>query len=164
MIISIDFKITISNLTEINRQVYDENHQVKERNSEQRKQIEQLHLLVIETKQSQELNQTFIQKKADDCLKEYQKDLEAKKRYIHQIEQKQHGYLNEIKSINGQIDILKDAKYKLMDSINELKTNFVEQSKAIKLNLDGIIKHKYEFEVNDMMEKFLKGKLILIEY
>jgi hypothetical protein len=149
--------MTINNLTEINRQVYDENTQIKERNSEQRKQIEQAHLLLIEAKQSQEFNQNFMQKKADDCLKDYQKELDAKKRYIQQIEQRQHAYLNEIKSINGQIDALKDVKYKLIDNINELKLNLAEQIKAIKSDFDGLIKHAYDYEITEIKEKFFNG-------
>lgn len=118
-------------------------------------------MLFMETKQSNELNQNLIQKKSDECLKEYQKEIELKKRQLAQYEQKQLELLKQIKTFNGEINELKKFNLSLIEQLNELKVSFNEQLVQIKSTFNQSLQHVFDVELKNLKDNYLKEKFNL---
>jgi hypothetical protein len=142
-----EFKDTINNLNDINRKLYDENSQYKERNLEQRKQIEHMHMLLIETKQS---NENLVQKKADE--------IDVKKRQLQESEYREKELLMKIKSFSLEINDVKKEKNQLIDAINKIDLQFKEELKRLRLNFSSSLQQMFEIEVKKLSDNYQNEK------
>jgi hypothetical protein len=151
-------KETLNNLNDINRKLYEENGQYKERNLEQRKQIEHMHMLLIETKQSNDLNQNLIQKKADECIKDLQKEIDVKKRQLQDTEQKQKDLFSKLKTFSNEINELKLENKSLVDTIGNQEGQFNEDIAKLRLNFSNILQQTFDIELKKLKDNFYNEK------
>ena len=98
----------------MNRKLYDENQQFKERNLEQRQQIEHYHVLFQENQQKAEQTLNQARKERDEA---YQNETEFKHRMQIQIESKQQKSFMTINTLKEKLDCLTESESFLFFSI-----------------------------------------------
>lgn len=122
-----ELRDTVNSLNEINRKIYDDNKKYQDRHGEQRKQVDQLHAIIIELKQ---INENNVEK-----LAYYEKELHEKDSKLKSYEDKE-SYLNEsLKMIKFKLNDLKDLKFNLENDLNTLKSKYLHDDFIQKLKL-----------------------------
>lgn len=109
----------------MNRKLYEENHQYKDRNIEQRQQIEHYHVLFQENQQKNEQSLNVLRKERDEA---YQHESDLKRRMQQAIEAKQQEHFVSISNLNSKIDELKVIESNLNDELTKVK-NELQQEK-----------------------------------
>ena len=124
------FKETVNNLNEMNRKLYDENQQFKERNIEQRQQIEHFHVLFQENQQKTEHTLTLMRKERDEA---YQHENDLKRRMQHAMDSKQQETFLTINSLKEKLDEFKANEAQLYNDLNNTKTQMQQEKSANEL-------------------------------
>jgi chromosome segregation ATPase len=120
----------------MNRKLYDENHQHKERSIEQRQQIEHYHALLKENQQQQEK----MRKEFDERL---QQESDGKRRMQQSLEAKSQENFVIISNLKEKIDELKSKEANLSEKLNSCKLELHQERSNIEI---------YEKKAN-MLEK-----------
>ena len=119
----------------MNRKLYDENQQFKERNIEQRQQIEHFHVLFQENQQKTEHTLTLMRKERDEA---YQHENELKRRMQHAMDSKQQETFLTINSLKEKLDEFKANEAQLYSDLNTTKTQMQQEKRANELLEDKI--------------------------
>ena len=97
----------------MNRKLYDENQQFKERNIEQRQQIEHFHTLFQENKQQNEQTLNQLRKERDEA---YQRENELKRRMQQTFE-----------SMSQKLDEFKSNEMLIINDLNATKLELQQE-------------------------------------
>lgn len=125
-----ELKDTVNNLNEMNRKLYDENQQFKERNIEQRQQIEHYHVLFQENQQKAEQSLNQIRKERDEA---YQNENDIKRRMQLTIDTKQHENLLAINNWKEKFENLKENEIHMSQELNTTKTQLQQEKNKVEL-------------------------------
>ena len=117
-----------------------------------------MHMLLIETKQSNDLNQNLIQKKADDCIKDLQKDIDVKRRQLQDTEQKQKDLFSKLKTFSNEINELKIENKSLVDTIGNQEGQFNEDVSKLRINFSNILQQTFDIELKKLKDNFYNEK------
>ena len=115
-------------------------------------------MLLMETKQSNDMNQNLLQKKADECMKEAQKEIEMKKRQLQENEYREKEFLMKLKSFNLEINEVKREKTQLIDATKKLEVQFKEELKRVRHSFNASLQQAFEIEVKKLSENFSNEK------
>lgn len=119
-----DLKETVNNLNEMNRKLYEENQQYKDRNIEQRQQIEHYHVLFQENQQKNEQTMSSLRKERDEA---YQRENELKRRMQQTLDAKQQDSFVVISTLKEKYDTLKQAEAHLSDELSSAKMELLKE-------------------------------------
>jgi hypothetical protein len=143
----------------MNRKLYEENHQYKDRNIEQRQQIEHYHVLFQENQQKNEQSLNVLRKERDEA---YQHESDLKRRMQQAIEAKQQEHFVSISNLNSKIDELKAIESNLNEELAKVK-NELQQEKTKSELLDkknkllekdvGLLKESWNLEKSELKMK-----------
>ena len=125
------FQDTINNLNEMNRKLYEENQQFKERNLEQRQQIEHYHLLFQEAQQKAEQTVGLaIRKEREEAM---QRESELKRRLQQSFDNKQQDNFIIINNLKEKIDEFKTNESRLCEQLNGVKMELQQERNKVEL-------------------------------
>lgn len=111
----------------MNRKLYDENQQFKERNLEQRQQIEHYHVLFQENQQKADQSLNQARKERDEA---YQNETEMKRRMQVALESKQQESFMSINALKEKLACLTESEIHLTQELNTAKTQLnIEKNK-----------------------------------
>ena len=143
----------------MNRKLYEENHQYKDRNIEQRQQIEHYHVLFQENQQKNEQSLNVLRKERDEA---YQHESDLKRRMQQAIEAKQQEHFALISNLNSKIDELKATESNLSDELTKTKNELQQERNKSEL-LDkknkllekdvGLLKESWNLEKSELKMK-----------
>jgi chromosome segregation ATPase len=154
-----ELKDTVNNINEINRKLYEENQQYKDRNIEQRQQIEHYHVLFQENQQKNEQTLCVLRKEKDDV---YQRENELKRRMQQTLDSKQQENYLIISSLNDKLEDLKASESHLCDELSNIKLEMQqERNKAELLEKkckllekdNSLLKESWNLEKSGLMQK-----------
>jgi chromosome segregation ATPase len=110
----------------MNRKLYEENQQFKERNLEQRQQLENFHVLFQDNQMNTEQTINQMRKERDDS---YQRENDLKRRMQHAIDTKKQESFLALNSLKEKLEEYKSNEAELYAEINNLKAQ-VQQEKS----------------------------------
>jgi hypothetical protein len=110
-----ELKEKVTSLNEINRKLYDENQQFKERSLEQRQQIEQYHSLFQENQQKHDQALLELKKERD------QYETEMKRRCQQTLDSRQHENFAMIGGLKEKMESLRANENLLMNELSAVK-------------------------------------------
>jgi hypothetical protein len=155
-----ELKEKVNSLNEINRKLYEENQQFKERNIEQRQQIEQFHVLFQENQQKHERALIEIKKERD------QHDIEIKRRSQENF--------HIVNSLKDKLDSIKLNETNLSDELNkfkidlqqeknksellEKKCKLLEKDASLLKDSCNLEKNEYEAKLSDLVQQIEQNK------
>ena len=167
-----EFKEKVNTLNEINRKLYEENQQFKERNIEQRQQIDQFHILFQENQQKHEKALSDIKKERDQHDNEIKRRSQENFHIINNLKEK----LDTIKSnecnLNEELNKLRVdlQQEKAKSDILEKKCKLLEKDANLLKDSCNLEKNEYEAKLSDLVQqleqnkkKYLNDKLKLEE-
>ena len=102
----------------MNRKLYEENQQYKDRNIEQRQQIEHYHVLFQENQQKHEITLNAMRKERDDA---FARESDLKRRMQQQLDSKQQENLMLITNLKDKYESLKSNENHLSDELDTIK-------------------------------------------
>lgn len=146
----------------MNRKLYDENQQYKERSCDQRQQIDNFHILFQENKQENERAINLLRKELDDV---YQREAEQKRRMQQQFDCKHQENYQLIASLKDKLDDMKACEARLRDELNatrlelqqERNKNDLAEKKCRLVEKDSnLLKESYQLEKTDMESKHVE--------
>lgn len=144
-----ELKDTVNNLNEMNRKLYDENQQFKDRNLDQRQQIDNFHMLFKDNKQEAERQVAMLRREFDETLK---REAELKKR-LQQVQDMKQQEMSELKQ---KLDQSKQAESRMISEIGKTKFEFEQLEKKCK----SIEKDNYGLkEHSDKLKADLDSKI-----
>ena len=108
----------------MNRKLYEENHQYKDRNIEQRQQMEHYHVLFQENQQKNEQSLSALRKERDDA---YMHENELKRRMQQTLDTKHQENYALVASLNDKIEELKANEAHLCDELNKAKSELQQE-------------------------------------
>lgn len=156
-----ELKEKVNSLNEINRKIYDENHQFKERSLEQRQQIEQFHALFQENQQKHEKSLMDLRKERDEA---FQHDSEIMKRRMHQtFESRQQENFLIMQSLKEKLEATKASESRLLEDMTSVKQEVQSEKnksellekKCKLLEKDALLlKESHKLERNELEAKF----------
>ncbi len=114
----------------MNRKLYDENQQFKDRNLEQRQQIEHFHTLFQENQQQNELNLNQLRKERDEA---YQRENESKRRMQQTIDNKNHDTFITMNNLKDKLDEFKSNETHLLNDLNTTKIELQQERNKVDL-------------------------------
>lgn len=125
-----DLKDTVNNLNEMNRKLHDENQQFKERNIEQRQQIEHYHVLLQENQQKAEQSLNQIRKERDEA---YLSESDTKRRMQLTIDTIQHENFQAINNWKEKFEQLKECEIRITQELNTAKAQIKQEKNKSEL-------------------------------
>ena len=150
----------------MNRKLYEENQQYKDRNIEQRQQIEHYHVLFQENQQKNEITLNALRKERDEA---FQRENELKRRMQQQLDSKQQENFMLISNLKDKYESLKSNETQLADELETIKLALqqerasVEQleKKCKQLEKDNSVlkesfssdKQQYETKISDLEQR-----------
>jgi hypothetical protein len=108
----------------MNHKLYDENQQFKERNTEQRQQIEHYHVLFQENQQKAEHSLNQIRKERDDA---FQSESETKRRLQMTLDAKQQENYIALSSWKEKYECIKESEIHMSQELNTAKTQLQQE-------------------------------------
>ena len=108
----------------MNRKLYDENQQYKERSCDQRQQIDNFHILFQENKQENERAINLLRKELDDV---YQREAEQKRRMQAQFDLKQQETYQLCGSLRDKLDEMKACEARLRDELAQTRLELQQE-------------------------------------
>lgn len=164
-----ELKETVNNLNEMNRKLYEENHQYKDRNIEQRQQIEHYHVLFQENQQKNEQSLSTLRKERDDA---YQHENELKRRTQQTLDTKHNENFALVTNLNEKLDDLRSKEAHLSDELSKLKITLQqEKSKSELLDKKNkllekdvcLLKESWNLEKSDLVLKIKNLDELLVQ-
>lgn len=143
-------KDTVNNLNEMNRKLYDENQQYKERTCDQRQQIDNFHILFQENKQESERAISVLRKELDDVLK---RESAEKRRMQSTFDSKHQETMQVIASLRANIDEMRERESRLLveiqqernkNELSEKKCKLVEKDLALLQETNELEKREWD--------------------
>lgn len=120
----------MNNLNEMNRKLYDENNQFKERNLEQRQKIEHYHVLFQENQQKTEQSLTQIRKERDEAFKS---ESETKRRLQMTLDTKQQESYIALNNWKEKYECIKESEIHMSQELNTAKTQLQQERNRTEL-------------------------------
>ena len=143
----------------MNRKLYEENHQYKDRNIEQRQQIEHYHVLFQENQQKNEQSLSVLRKERDEA---YQHENDLKRRMQQTLDTKHQENYALVASLNDKLEDLKANEAHLCDELNKAKNELQQErnkndlldKKNKLLEKDAcLLKESWNMEKNELKQK-----------
>jgi len=143
----------------MNRKLYEENQQYKERNIEQRQQIEHYHVLFQESQQKSEHSLNQVRKERDDAL---QNETDLKRRMQLALDAKQQESLQTVKTWKEKFESLKETEIHLTQELStsrsllqneKSKTELLERKcKALEMDC-SLLKENWDSEKSSLDDR-----------
>ena len=105
-------------MNEMNRKLYEENQQVKERNVEQRQQLDNFHMLFQENKKENERSMGSMRKELDEV---YQREADLKRRIQQTLESNKQESYQIASQLKEKLDEAKANEAGLVNDLNRAK-------------------------------------------
>lgn len=134
----------------MNRKLYDENQQYKERTCDQRQQIDNFHILFQENKQESERAISVLRKELDDVLK---RESAEKRRMQSTFDSKHQETMQVIASLRANIDEMRERESRLLveiqqernkNELSEKKCKLVEKDLALLRETNELEKREWD--------------------
>lgn len=126
----------------MNRKLYDENSQFKERSLEQRQQIEHYHVLFQENQQKTEQSLTQIRKERDEA---FQSESETKRRLQMTLDTKQQESYLALNNWKEKYECIRESEIHMSQELNTAKTQLQQER-----NRAELLEKKYKLLEKDV--------------